>query len=265
MKFRTCLLILLPALMSPAATARPLEVLFIGNSYVYVNDLPQVFRQVAAGAGQEAPHVAMHAPGGQTLSGHCRDAGLLKKLQARFDVVIFQEQSQMPALAETNPAVRRQFLEACRWLTDYIHQRQPATRIILLQTWARHASAWRLDPSTAEMGADPGQMQARLSRWYAEAGRQARVQVAPVGDVWLANYHSPHPVMLHVEDGSHPAPAGTYLTALVLESVIYQIPAVTRYAGSLDPGTALRLQALVRSALPMPATSHHPPKTVPQK
>ena len=86
-----------------------------------------------------------------------------------------------------------------------------------------------------------------------------------MGDVWLANYQRPHPVMLHVEDGSHPAPAGTYLTALVLESVIYQIPAITRFGGSLDPGTALRLQALVRSVLPVPAASPHPPAAVPPK
>ena len=100
MKHRLFPLILLVGFLWSVASARPLEVLFVGNSYVYVNDLPGTFAKVAEGAGQEAPHVTMHAPGGQSLSGHCRDAGLLKKLETHFDVVILQEQSQMPALAE---------------------------------------------------------------------------------------------------------------------------------------------------------------------
>ena len=52
--FRFFLAVLLPALAGPGAFARPLDVLFVGNSYVYVNNLPEVFRQVAAGAHNHA-------------------------------------------------------------------------------------------------------------------------------------------------------------------------------------------------------------------
>jgi hypothetical protein len=252
MKFRHRSLLLIFAVCCSGALARPLEVLFIGNSYVSVNNLPEVFAQIAAGASQEAPHVVMHAPGGQTLAGHCRDASLMKKLEAGFDVVILQEQSQLPAFAEVNPAVRRQFLESGQWLAKHIRQRRPDTRIILYQTWARHASAWQQKPGPGELGANAEEMQTRLSRWYREAARLCNATVAPVGEAWRANYHEAQPVMLHAADASHPTYPGTYLAALVLAKTIYDPSLVTTYHGPLAPETARQLQKLAGLV-----TAHH--------
>jgi hypothetical protein len=234
------------------AQARSLEVLFVGNSYVYVNNLPEVFARVAAGAGQESPHVTVHAPGGQTLAGATTNAELLKILEHQFDVIILQEQSQIPAKAETNLPVRRSFLDSCRWLSGHVHQHYPNTKFVLYQTWARHLSAWTTQPKEVDgCGANPDEMQKRLSRWYAEAGQLIGARVAPVGDAWLANYHDAHPLMLHAADGSHPSPAGTYLAALVLVGTVYDIPPVTRYAGPFSPDSKDRahLVALASQAL----------------
>jgi len=219
-------------LAGTGAVARPLDVLFIGNSYVYVNNLPEVFARVAAGAGQESPHLTMYAPGGQTLAGACVNAVLLKILEQRFDVVILQEQSQIPAMAELDIRLRRASLDAGRKLSNQIRSRYPGTRVVLYQTWARQASAWAMQPKEVEgCGANPEEMQRRIDRWYAEAGRLTGARVAPVGDAWMANYHDAHPVMLHAADGSHPAPAGTYLAALILVGVVYDIAPVTSYPG----------------------------------
>jgi hypothetical protein len=235
-----------------SAQARPLDVLFVGNSYVYVNNLPEVFAKVAAGAGLESPHVTVHAPGGQTLAGAATNAELLKILERQFDVIILQEQSQIPAKAEVDLRVRRSFLDACQWFSGHVHQHYPNTRVVLYQTWARHPSVWTTQPKEVEgCGANPEEMQKRLSRWYAEAGQLIGARVAPVGDAWLANYHDAHPLMLHAADGSHPAPAGTYLAALVLVGTVYDIPPVTSYAGpfSSDSKDRIHLVALASQAL----------------
>jgi len=239
-------------LAGASAVARPLDVLFVGNSYVYVNNLPEVFARVAAGAGQESPHVTVYAPGGQALASACVNATLLRILEQRFDVVILQEQSQIPAMAELDLRLRRASLDACRKLSNQIRPRYPDTTIILYQTWARHASAWAMQPKeVAGCGANPEEMQRRIDRWYAEAGRLIGARVAPVGDTWMANYHDAHPLMLHAADGSHPAPAGTYLAALVLVGTVYDIPPVTRYFGpfSSDSKDRERLVALASRAL----------------
>jgi hypothetical protein len=238
-------------LAAAGAFARPLDVLFVGNSYVYVNNLPEVFARMAIGAGQESPHVTVHAPGGQTLAGACANAELLKLLERQFDVIILQEQSQIPAKAEVDLRVRRTFLDACRWLSGHVHQHYPNTTIVLYQTWARHSSAWTQPKEVEGCGANPDEMQKRLSRWYAEAGRLIGARVAPVGDAWLANYHEAHPLMLHAVDGSHPSPAGTYLTALVLVGVVYDIAPVTSYTGPFPSNSKDRehLVALASQAL----------------
>ena len=235
-----------------SALARPLDVLFVGNSYVYVNNLPEVFARVAAGAGQESPHVAVYAPGGQTLAGAAANAALLKILEQRFDVIILQEQSQIPAKAEADIWLWRSSLDACRKLSNQILQRFPGTRIVLYQTWARHLSVWTTQLKEVEgCGANPDEMQMRLSRWYAEAGQLIGARVAPVGDAWRANYHDAHPLMLHVADGSHPSPAGTYLAALVLVGAVYDSAPVTSYAGpfSSDSKDRARLVALASQTL----------------
>ena len=45
------------------------NILFLGNSYTYGNDLPGMVRSLASAAGKSAT-TTMVAPGGQTLSGH---------------------------------------------------------------------------------------------------------------------------------------------------------------------------------------------------
>jgi hypothetical protein len=238
-------------LAAAGAFARPLEVLFVGNSYVYGNNLPEVFVRVAVGAGLESPHITVHAPGGQTLAGAATNAELLKILDRQFDVIILQEQSQIPAKAEADLRVRRSFLDACRSLSGRVHQHDPNTTIVLYQTWARHSSVWKQPKEVEGCGANPDEMQKRLSRWYAEAGRLIGARVAPVGDAWLANYHDAHPLMLHAADGSHPAPTGTYLAALVLVGTVYDIAPVTRYPGPFnsDSKDRVQLEALASKTL----------------
>jgi len=235
---------LLLAASVAAAPASPLNVLFVGNSYTSVNDLPAVFAKVAEGAGFAAPRVTVYAPGGQTLVGHCRDTALLRLLDQPYDVIVLQEQSQIPAMSANNAALRRSSLDACQWLNDYIQARHSGTKIVLYETWARHASAWKNPSDVAGLGRSPEEMQARLGHWYAEAARRIGARVAPVGEAWALNYRGSQPALLHGPDFSHPSPAGTYLTALVLVGVIYDTAAETRFPGPFTAAAPARRHLL---------------------
>src|SRR5512135_2083048 len=73
------------------------RVLFIGNSYTYVNDLPSTFVQLARSGGHEV-EVGVAAPGGWTLADHARSPETLSTLNsAKWDFVVLQEQSQIPS------------------------------------------------------------------------------------------------------------------------------------------------------------------------
>ncbi|MCB0764529.1 MAG: hypothetical protein KDB84_07475, partial [Flavobacteriales bacterium] len=78
--------------------AQQTSVLFIGNSYTYVNDLPNTFRQLALSLGDTVV-VGSSAPGGYTLFQHSTYAPTLAAIASRpWDYMVMQEQSQLGAL-----------------------------------------------------------------------------------------------------------------------------------------------------------------------
>jgi hypothetical protein len=80
----------------PAAS---LKVLFIGNSYTSVNDLPAMVAELADAAGGRKIEVDRHLVGGCTLEKHVRDQKAIDKIQAKnWDVVVLQEQSLRPVI-----------------------------------------------------------------------------------------------------------------------------------------------------------------------
>lgn len=243
--------VLLLVLFSAAAlrAEEALSVLFVGNSYTFVNDLPQVFREVVAGAGRPEPTVVCRALGGKTLGWYCTDAELAAKLDARYDVAVLQEQSMVPAIAEVDEKLRQGFLLSSRLLAEQVRLRSPGVRIVFFQTWARASWLWKDDRMDLRAGRTADEMQDRLTRWYAEAARVSGGTVAPVGEAWRANRRVKRPVELHGEDGSHPAWAGTYLAALVLAKTVYGPELKTRYVGQLKPATAQQLEALASSVV----------------
>jgi hypothetical protein len=84
---------------SPLASAPCVRVLFLGNSYTYVNDLPTVFREIAHSGGKNV-ETAMVAGGGETLAGHAASAESLDAIRgSRWQFVVLQEQSEIPVVA----------------------------------------------------------------------------------------------------------------------------------------------------------------------
>jgi hypothetical protein len=73
------------------------RVLFLGNSYTYVNDLPITFARLAQSGGHSV-EVGMVANGGETLSQHAAAADDAGKISSqRWSYVVLQEQSDTPA------------------------------------------------------------------------------------------------------------------------------------------------------------------------
>jgi len=238
------------ALAVPAVAA-PTRVLFIGNSYTGVNDLPQIFRDIVASTGAPAPEVRATTPGGKLLEQHLREPAALKLMdEGNWDVVVLQGQSQESALAEQSEKVRDRFLRGAAGLYDRIKSRSPTAKVVLYETWARHADYWQDPKANRNVGNDPGEMQARIRKWYRTAAAQRPdFVIAPVGDAWELNYRSPNALRLHVNDNSHPAFQGSYLAGLVIYATIYHPTALAiSYRGNLTSAEAGRLQRVAAQA-----------------
>ena len=211
--------LLLIAIATGAGSHRappPRSVLFIGNSYTYFNNLPELVGQIADGVAQgvgPAPstgsmHTALCAAGGATLATHFADGRCGQMLAGRpWDLVILQEQSTLgrpePDDRDGISDPRRTFWPGVRQWDDAIRRRGARTGLLL--TWARR---------------DRPEQQAHLTEAYVTIGRERGALVVPAGPAWQA-FRRAHPRLpLHDEDGSHPGALGSYLTAVTVLSAI---------------------------------------------
>jgi hypothetical protein len=75
---------------------RTLHVLFIGNSYTYVNNMPEIFKKLALAGNQGDVETTLIAPGGWRLKDHWERGEALKALHEKnWDIVVLQEQSTL--------------------------------------------------------------------------------------------------------------------------------------------------------------------------
>lgn len=215
------------------------RVLFIGNSYTFVNDLPATFAKLAASGGHLV-EVGMVAQGGWSLADHLKSAETIDQItSSKWDFVVLQEQSQMPASSE---ARTRSMYASARALVRRI--RASGASPLLFMTWA-HRDGW------PEQGMqDYASMQSQINTGYLVLARDLGIPVAPVGYAWsLVQTQNPG-LELWQQDGSHPAEQGTYLAACVFYTVLFQeTPQGLNYRAGLSKEIAQSLQKFASDAV----------------
>jgi hypothetical protein len=203
---------------------KPVRVLFIGNSYTYVNELPQMIAELAKAGGQRPLVYDKETPGGCTLEKHWKDEKAVKKIAgSNWDYVVLQEQSLRPL---TN---RGLMFEYAGKLDGEVKKHHAAT--LLYQTWARQ---------------DAPEKQAELSKAYYDLGKELKAQVVPVGAAWEKALKENPGLALHGADKSHPSKAGTYLAACVFYAALYgkSPEGLPGKIGDLSEGDAKKLQGV---------------------
>lgn len=182
---------------SPWPGAECTRVLFIGNSYTAVNDLPKMFAELAA-AGGHGVETDSDAPGGAMLTDHAGSAETFNKINsAKWTYVVLQEQSQFPA---SQQARVQQMYPAVRVLVRKI--RGAGAMPILFVTWA-HRDGW---PENGMQTYES--MQYQIDNGYLGISQELNLPEAPVGFAWLAARRQTPPLDLWQADGSHPNKEG---------------------------------------------------------
>ncbi len=133
MKFNLFLLFSLGCLLISAQTTK--RVLFLGNSYTNVNNLPQMLADVASSVGDVVTFDS-NTPGGYTLQGHSTNASSLSKIAiGNWDYVVLQEQSQLPSFSNTQ--VANSVFPYAHYLDSLINAQNPCAETAFYMTWGR--------------------------------------------------------------------------------------------------------------------------------
>lgn len=204
------LLLTLQACASAQSPTRKVRVLFIGNSYTYVNELPYLFSQLAASTPRpKQVDAEMVVAGGATLQRLWDEGNALRALrQGHWDFVVLQEQSTLGdggvinGIAQINDP--KAFHESARLFDSEI--RKAGARTVFFLTWARQNSP---------------EWQSKLNSAYGDIARELDALLAPVGPAWQRALHEDPKLLLYLGDKSHPTPAGSYLAACVFYAVMF--------------------------------------------
>lgn len=214
------------------------SVLFLGNSYTAVNDLPTVFRKLATSGGFAVSTKATD-PGGTTLQEHLDDPEMSATLTgSTWNVVVMQDQSEIPSVESLRQG---EMYPAVRALVSGI--REARAEPLLFETWA-HSQGW---PENGLLTYD--QMQAAINQGYLSIGKELDVATAPVGSAWSLALGERMGALLWSDDGSHPTTMGTYLAACVFYATIFgRSPRGLSYHADLSAAEAAQLQRIASQA-----------------
>jgi len=218
------------------------KVLFLGNSYTSVNNLPQIVSELATNTGDILIYDS-NTPGGYTLQNHYTSTISQNKiLSDDWDYIVLQEQSQTPAFS-----VPLAFLNGFTDLSSFINQNKPCAQISSFMTWGHENGDTQNCPSNPTVCTYDG-MQNLIRDRYMEFSNVFESEVTPVGVVWKyvkENYSS---INLYQSDGSHPSVAGSYLAACCFYTSLFRKdPTLITNNYGLDATTASAIRNVTKS------------------
>jgi hypothetical protein len=256
----------------------PLELLFVGNSYTYYNDLDQLVASFATSLpGAPIVTASRVASGGYRLPQHEADAARDATPLAAFlgagpypswTFVVLQDQSQIPGFPESQQE-RIDSVAASVELARRATEHRATT--LLFQTWGRRNG----DSTNPDRFPDFLTMNNLLAEGYAQMEQAIRaagypVRRVPVGAAFAAIREGDlaagkDPLdsaslffRLYASDGSHPSLEGSYLAAATFVCTLGDTaaPPFAFSPSTLDAADAARLQAAgcaaARSLAPEP-------------
>lgn len=209
---------LLPFLMNGQSRSEK-KVLFLGNSYTYVNNLPQLVSEVAASMG-DTLFTENNCPGGYTFQNHSTNTTSLNMImQGNWDFVVLQEQSQLPSFPINQ--VTTSCFPYAHLLDSIIRVYNPCSGTMFFMTWGRKngdaSNCQNWPPVCTYAGMD-----SLLRLRYQMMADSNDAVLSPVGAVWrYIRNHFPL-VELYAGDESHPSEAGSYAAACTFYTAIFR-------------------------------------------
>ncbi|MFA6262103.1 MAG: T9SS type A sorting domain-containing protein [Bacteroidia bacterium] len=193
-----------------AAQSQSKSILFLGNSYTYVNDLPKMVANVASSTG-DILLFDSYAMGGATFNALSLNTDSRKKIMlGNWDYVVLQGQSlelwgDFPDILVSFPQVGV--------LDSLINLYSPCVETMFYRTWGRKNGFSTTSFQTLD---------SIIHVNYMKLADSLDAVVSPVGEVWkYIRQHYPS-IELYDPDESHPSLAGTYAAACCFYTALFR-------------------------------------------
>jgi len=191
------------------------RVLFLGNSYIGVNNLPQIVHDVALSVGDTLIFDS-NTPGGYQLIDHSGDVNSQNKIMTGgWDYVVLQGQSQEPILEPGD------FNNGGNALNNLITQHNVCAAVMLYMTWGRKNGDQTNCTSFPVMCTYEG-MDTTLRDSYLNLASTLYAEVSPVSVVWNYLRQNYPGIDLYQSDESHPSASGSYAAACCFYTTIFK-------------------------------------------
>lgn len=197
------------ALGGPGDSLAPIRVLFIGNSYTYMNDLPGLLE--ALGGDDDSAQIETKAVTGDglTLEQHWQAGEALQAIhEGTWDFVVLQSQSTFGErhFVDGNRRIKgyATFHEYARKFGEVINARGATP--VFYQQWRRREA--------------PSEDFRVIAKAHATIAAELEAKVAPVGEVFERLRETRPALNLYYDDGSHPSPSGSFVAALTFHAVV---------------------------------------------
>ena len=208
------------------------KILFVGNSYTN-SGVPSAFAELA-GSGGHKVEIGLGSDKRGNFAAYAQSVAVAETMQsAKWDYVVLQEQSQLPASSHLRSSA---MYPAARELVRQV--RAIGATPVFFQT-SGHRNGW---PEGGLAGYE--NMQLEIIQGYAAIGKELQVPIAPVGHAWYVAMEHAAQFNPWVDD-RHPNDQGAYLAACVFYATLYrESPEGLGYTGNLPKPLAHELQKI---------------------
>ncbi|MCT2563666.1 PKD domain-containing protein [Chryseobacterium herbae] len=188
------------------------QVLFIGNSMTYFNDMPVLFKDLAASKGKNV-EVTSHTVGGAGFVNHVNDNALYQTIRSKTYKYVVMQPGTGESAGYTYPVSVT--AERGRKLRDSIRKYSPCSKIFLYEI------PYGV-PSQNEY-ATYFNLQKTIKDSITKMSSLMQTEMIPAGESARAHYTATQDLALHGSyNDVHPGPQGSYLVAASVYTALFQ-------------------------------------------
>jgi hypothetical protein len=212
-----------------------LNVLFLGNSYTHMNNMPAIFEHLAKSKGKLV-HVEKNTQSGASFRIHSQRMDMFQTIKSRkWDYIVLQGYSR--ELSWPKEHIDTATIPYLNQILDSIHLYNPCVNLLLYNTWG-YKNGFKDRPEIDSYD----KMQDSIILGYKYLSNTYNIPIVPVGMVWR-NVRQSHPEYeLYKEDNEHPTKLGSLISASTFYAAIFKESAEGVAVSKIEPDQAKFVQ-----------------------